>query len=73
LGVYGAALFTKRGNSHTVPFSLIGGFMTVLLLQPYVLGEDIGAFLGFKIGFAWQIVIGTIVAFGVMMSGKQKA
>ncbi|HQS78255.1 MAG TPA: sodium:solute symporter, partial [Sulfurovum sp.] len=72
LGVYGAALFTKRGNATTVPFALIGGFMTVLLLQPYVFGEGIGTFLGFKIGFAWQIVIGTIVAFGVMMGGKNK-
>ena len=70
LGVYGAAIFTKRGNTTTVPLALIGGFMTVLMLQPYVFGENVGAFLGFKIGFAWQIVIGTIVAFGVMMSGK---
>ncbi|MEA2048008.1 MAG: sodium:solute symporter [Campylobacterota bacterium] len=67
LGVFGAAIFTKRGNARSVPFALIGGFMTVLLLQPYVLGESLGALLGFNIGFAWQILVGTLVAFGVMM------
>ena len=45
--------------------------MTVLLLQPYVFGEDLGALFGFKPGFAWQILIGTIVAFGIMISGKE--
>jgi hypothetical protein len=38
--------------------------MTVLLLQPYVLG----AVLDFKLGFAWQILGGTFVAFGIMMT-----
>ena len=72
LGVFGAAIFTKRGNATTVPLALLGGFMTVLLLQPYVLGDTLGPLLGFKVGFAWQILIGTAVAFGVMMSGKEK-
>ncbi len=66
LGVYGAAIFTKRGSATTVPLALIGGFVTVLLLQPYVLG----AVFDFKLGFAWQIVAGTVVAFGVMLMGK---
>ncbi len=68
LGVYGAAIFTQRGSALTVPLALLGGFVTVLLLQPYVLG----AVFGFKLGFAWQILIGTLVAFAVMMAGKQK-
>jgi hypothetical protein len=42
--------------------------MTVLLLQPYVLG----AVLDFSLGFAWQILIGTFVAFSVMMMGKEE-
>ena len=41
--------------------------MTVLLLQPYVLG----AVFDFKLGFAWQILGGTVVAFGIMMTGKE--
>jgi Na+/proline symporter len=68
LGVFGAAIFTKRGNATTVPLALLGGFMTVLLLQPYVLGNV----LDFKLGFAWQILGGTVVAFVVMMMGKEK-
>lgn len=72
LGVFGAAIFTKRGSARSVPFALIGGFMTVFLLQPYVLGESLGALLGFNIGFAWQILVGTVVAFGVMMGVKGK-
>jgi SSS family transporter len=67
LGVYGAAIFTDRGSARTVPLALLGGFVTVLLLQPYVLGE----MLDIKLGFAWQIVAGTFVAFGVMMSGRR--
>jgi len=66
LGVYGAAIFTKRGNTMTVPLALVGGFITVLLLQPYVLG----AVFDFDFGFAWQILAGTVVAFVVMMMGK---
>jgi hypothetical protein len=42
--------------------------MTVLLLQPYVLG----AALDFKFGFAWQLLAGTLVAFTLMMFGKEK-
>ena len=68
LGIFGAAIFTKRGNATTVPLALIGGFLTVLLLQPYVLGGVIGV----KLGFAWQILGGTAVAFGIMMLGKEK-
>ncbi len=71
LGVYAAAIFTTRGNATTVPLTFILGFMTVLLLQPYILGDTLGEILGWKIGFAWQIVLGTLVAFGVMMSGKK--
>jgi Na+/proline symporter len=70
LGVYATAIFTKRGNATTVPLAFILGFTTVLLLQPYILGDTIGEMVGWKIGFAWQLVIGTLVAFGVMMSGR---
>ena len=65
LGVFFSAIFTNRGNSKTVFFALIGGFLTVLVLQPYM--------FGIKIGFAWQITLGTLVAFGIMQSGKKSA
>lgn len=61
LGVFFSAIFTSRGNSKTVLWSLIGGFMTVLALQPYT--------FGISIGFSWQIVIGTVVSFVIMQLG----
>ncbi len=66
LGVFFSAIFTKRGSSKTVGYALIGGFLTVLLLQPYILS----IFIDLKIGFAWQIVTGTLVSFGIMMSAE---
>ncbi|EHP29549.1 Na+/solute symporter [Sulfurimonas gotlandica GD1] len=65
LGVFFSAIFTSRGNYKLVPFALVGGFVTVLSLQPYT--------FGISLGFSWQIVIGTIVAFGVMQLKSSKA
>jgi len=71
IGVYGAAIFTQRGSAITVPIAFVSGFMTILLLQPYILGEALGALLGWKIGFAWQLLIGSGLAFMVMMTGRE--
>jgi len=65
LGVYFSAIFTKRGSEKSVLFALIGGFVTVLMLQPYILGT----FMDYNLGFAWQIVIGTLVAFVITQLG----
>jgi len=64
LAVFASAIFTNRGSSKTVPLALMAGFITVFLCQPYILG---GSF-----GFAWQILLGTVVAFVVMMMDKEK-
>lgn len=64
LGVYFAAIFTSRGNETTVLWALIGGFISVLALQPYT--------FGFSIGFSWQMVIGTVVSFLIMLLGTKK-
>jgi SSS family transporter len=69
LGVYGAAIFTNRGNEITVIFALIGGFLTVLLLQPYIIGNLID---DFKVDFAVMMIAGTVVSFGIMMFGTSK-
>ncbi len=61
LGVYFSAIFTKRGNETTVLFGLAAGFFTVLALQPYT--------FGFDIGFSWQMVIATAVAFSIVQLG----
>ncbi|MEA3371934.1 MAG: sodium:solute symporter [Campylobacterota bacterium] len=63
LGVYFSAIFTSRGSAKTVPLALIGGFLTVLVLQPYMFGVTIG--------FSWQIVTGTLVAFFIMQFVKE--
>jgi len=68
LGVYGAAIFTKRGNETTVLFALIGGFLTVLFLQPYIIGNIIEI----KVDFAVMMVVGTLVSFGIMMLGTNQ-
>ena len=68
IDVYFSAIFTKRGSEKSVLFGLVGGFMTVLFLQPYIL-ESI---IDYKLGFAWQIVIGTIVAFSIVQMGNQR-
>ncbi|UFS61791.1 sodium:solute symporter [Sulfurimonas sp. HSL-3221] len=64
LGVYASALFTKRGSARAVPWALGGGFVTVLLLQPYCFG---GAF-----SLADQLVGGTAVAFVIMQLGTEE-
>jgi len=66
LGVFGAAIFTKRGSARTVPLALVAGFLTVLFFQPYVLGMVVDI----KIGFAWQMIVGTTISLLVMMIEK---
>ncbi len=66
LGVYFSAIFTARGSARSVRWALVAGFLTVLFLQPYVLG----VVTDFKLGFAWQILIATGVAFGVAQMGR---
>lgn len=61
LGVFFSAIFTNRGNYKTVPWALSAGFLSVLALQPYA--------FGINIGFSWQIIVGTIIAFSVMQLG----
>jgi SSS family transporter len=63
LGVFGSALFTSRGNAKMIPFALAIGFVSVLSMQGYT--------FGLNIGFAWQLVIGTALSFGVMQLGKR--
>ncbi|WP_421717032.1 sodium:solute symporter family transporter [Arcobacter arenosus] len=63
LGVFASALFTNRGNSKLIPYALFIGFASVFCMQGYT--------FGLNIGFAWQLVIGTTLSFGVMQLGKK--
>jgi SSS family transporter len=65
LGVFFAAIFTSRGTQKLVPFALIGGFLSVLCMQPYI--------FGLNLNFAWQMVIGTLIAFSIMQLDSKKA
>ncbi|MFL9839728.1 sodium:solute symporter [Sphingomonas sp. ST-64] len=55
LGVYGVAIFTRRGTTASVIAALITGFITVLLLQPFTFGPP-------GLAFPYQLCIGTLVA-----------
>lgn len=70
LGVYFTAVFTKRGSSGSVLLALIAGFLSVLILQPYI-ARLIGlpAFL-IDVAFPWQLLFGTGVAFLICISGR---
>lgn len=70
LGVYGVALFTRRGNSASVIAAFVAGFLTVLAFQPYVI-DSIGLPAAMKaIAFPWQLVVGTAVAAAVCAFGS---
>ena len=68
LGVYAAAIFTKRGSEESVKYALIGGFLMVLISQPYVIGK----LLDYKIDYSVMMVAGTLVSFLMMMTAKSK-
>src|SRR5690606_31912221 len=53
LGVFLCAVLTKRGNVKSVIAALIVGFLIVLLLQPYILGNWTETIVGTPIEIAW--------------------
>jgi Na+/proline symporter len=75
LGVYGVALFTRRGTSASVIAAFAAGFVTVLAFQPYVV-DSLGLPAALKaVAFPWHLVAGTLVAAAVcaIPSGKAAA
>ena len=72
LGVYGVALFTRRGNSASVIAAFVVGFMTVLAFQPFVIDSlNLPAALR-GVAFPWQLVCGTALAAAVCAMGRGK-
>ena len=65
LGVYGAAIFTRRGSEQTVLWALLGGLLSVLALQPYSFGVSVGP--------AWPLAAGAAVAFVITVSASTDA
>ncbi|MFT6529136.1 MAG: SSS family transporter [Psychrosphaera sp.] len=70
LGVYGATLFTKRGNQHSVLLALVVGFLTPLVFQPYVAQALFPVDWQINLGFTWQLCIGTALSFLTCILGK---
>jgi Na+/proline symporter len=63
LGVYFAALFTRRGSGSSAIAALIIGFAVILLLQPYI-ADHLGLPAIFRrLAFPWQLCLGTIASF----------
>ena len=70
LGVYGVALFTKRGNSASVIAAFAAGFLTVLAFQPFVI-DSLGLPLALKgVAFPWQLVLGSAIAALACAAGR---
>ncbi|HQN00262.1 MAG TPA: sodium:solute symporter, partial [Candidatus Hydrogenedentes bacterium] len=69
LGVFCAALFTRRGNVISVYVSLGFGALAVLMLQPYMLPE----IMGFRLGWTWVWVFVSPICFILCILGKPDA
>jgi solute:Na+ symporter, SSS family len=70
IGVYGVALFTRRGSSASVIAAFAAGFLTVLAFQPFVI-DSLGLPLALKgVAFPWQLVLGSAVAAAVCASRR---
>ncbi len=63
LGVYAAAIFTRRGSAHGVSWALGGGFFTVAAMQPQVVPALAAWFPA-----PWPLAAGTAVSFAIMQA-----
>jgi hypothetical protein len=69
LGVYGVALFTRRGSTASVILALVTGFAVTLVQQAYIV-DSLGLPSGWKsLAFPWQLLIGTTAAALVCFAG----
>ena len=75
LGVFLCAVLTKRGNVKSVISALLAGCLTVLFLQPYILGRWSDALFSTPVNIAWPwwTVIGGSISFAVCCMGKRKS
>jgi Na+/proline symporter len=71
LGVYMVALFTRRGAGWSAIAALAAGFLTILLLQGYVIELLHLPEVLKRLAFPWQLCIGTLVAFLTCVAGSR--
>lgn len=70
LGVFFAAIFTKRGNGTSVTLALLTGFLVILAQQPWMIGLVTGEENPASIAFTWQLCLGTLMSFTICCLGK---
>jgi Na+/proline symporter len=71
LAVFLAALFTRRGSSASVVAALIAGAAAIVLMQgPVWPLWAPSAWCEHPIAYPWQMLIGTVIAFGVCCLGR---
>ena len=66
LGVFLAALVTKRGNGTTAIVALAAGFGAVAIMQGLPLLIEMN-----RIALGWQMTVATILSFGICVSGRR--
>jgi Na+/proline symporter len=67
LGVFMAAVLTRRGNTTTVITALVVGALAVLMLQSYMLPS----WLNFELAWPWWSVIVSPLSFVICVLGKK--
>jgi solute:Na+ symporter, SSS family len=79
LGVFLAALFTRRGSARSAVLALAAGALTVFALRAEVWHWALilrtgnhDAMLGFRLAFPWQLVLGTLAAFLTAVAGRPR-
>ena len=72
LGVYFTALFTKRGSEQSVLAALIVGFITTLLMQPYIQSLYLPVKMQFDLAFTWKLCIATFISTLICMLSKRE-
>lgn len=74
LGVFVTALYTERGSTKSVIAALAAGLVTVLLMQPYIMGPLTELLTGsrFVIAWPWWAPIGGAVSTLVCLTGKPR-
>ena len=69
LGVYFTAVFTNRGSQASVIAALLVGFVSILMMQPWIAKQLNYPQIMQTLAFPWQLCIGAFLAFIVCMIG----
>ncbi len=72
LGVYFTAIFTKRGSTLSIISALIIGFLSILMMQPWIANKLNYPEFFQTLAFGWQLCIASFIAFIIAVMGKQK-